>query len=134
LEDVFSRDTWLAAVREAYPDVDLDFTPEEESLAGVVDQVTALFERKGLDRFEKWRPDAVLRDRILEAPDAVAPEVLRVAAELNTRLNQLFTKTGRGTTPRVSRSRSSETERDRRRQQRQMGGRPSRRGNSTTSP
>lgn len=90
LEDLFPRHTYLEAVRAAYPDVEVDFTTDEDQVAGVVDQLTAMFERKGLEKFQKWRPAAVLRDQILEGPDKVDAEVLRVAAEVTHRLNILL--------------------------------------------
>jgi hypothetical protein len=90
LEDIFPRHTYLEAVHEAYPDVELDFTLAEGAISGVVNQVNALFERKGLAKIDKWRPAAVLRDRILQAPENVDGQTLQVVAKINTALNRLL--------------------------------------------
>ena len=37
---------------------------EDENGTTVVNKIEALFERKNLGRFEKWRPAMVLQDRI----------------------------------------------------------------------
>lgn len=91
IEDVFPRDTYLDAVKAAYPSFKTDFTVVENAFSGVVNQVTALFERKGLGKFEQWRVAAVLRDRILQAPDAVDRGTLEVVAAINVALNRLLT-------------------------------------------
>jgi predicted ATP-dependent endonuclease of OLD family len=90
LEDVFPEDEYLSAVREAYPGVDLKFTAAEKSKAGIIDRLQALFERKGLGRFEKWKPAAVLRDRILDKPDKVPPLVCQRMAKVFEAVNSLF--------------------------------------------
>jgi len=90
IEDIFPRHEYLEAVRHAYPDVELDFQAEEEELTGIVNQVDALFRRKGLGEFEKWRPAAVLRDRLLEEPERAGREAVEVISKINETLNRLL--------------------------------------------
>jgi predicted ATP-dependent endonuclease of OLD family len=90
LEDLFPEKEYLSAVAEAYSDVPLDFTDDEKTIESIVDRVTALFARKSV-KFEKWRPAAVLRDRILAAPENVDETTCRVVSAIFARLNELFT-------------------------------------------
>jgi len=90
LEDIFPQADYIGAVSEAYADVELDFTPDEQALHGVVNKVTALFRRKDVP-FEKWKAAAVLRDRILASPDAVDADMLNTVERIFTALNALFT-------------------------------------------
>lgn len=91
IEDLFPEDLYLAAVRQAYPDVKGRFSDTEKALPRAVARIQALFQRRDLGHFEKWKPAAVLRDQILAAPDAV-PDVTCDTIELIYQaLNSLFT-------------------------------------------
>jgi len=90
IEDIFPEDDYLSAVKEAYPDVDLTFTDEEKMRPGVVNKIEALFERKNLGRFEKWKSAVVLRDRILESPGTIADQTLDVVEKIYQSVNALF--------------------------------------------
>jgi predicted ATP-dependent endonuclease of OLD family len=90
IEDIFPEDQYLSAVREAYPNVRLSFTESEKALSGVVKKVEALFERKGLGRFDTWKPAAILRDRILESPETVADSTVTLIDQIYSALNSLF--------------------------------------------
>jgi predicted ATP-dependent endonuclease of OLD family len=89
IEDVFAEQEYLTAVSEAYDGLSLDFTKAERALVGVVNKVEAFFKRKET-RFEKWRPAAVLRDRVLAAPGSVADTTCDVARRMFEALNALF--------------------------------------------
>src|SRR5207302_6164104 len=101
LEDLFPEREYLSAVTDAYPEVALDFTDDEKRITSVVDRVEALFSREGLE-FQKWRPAAVLRDRILVAPDKVDNETCRIVSAIFERLNELFTVDESMARPRVA--------------------------------
>jgi len=86
-EDLFPADWYLSAVQEAYGDTSLTPGPEESSITGIAKKMSALFERRNLGRFEKWRPAAVLRDRITaepgEVPDSVVEQFGAVVEKVN---------------------------------------------------
>lgn len=91
LEDIFSEDVYLGVVKEAYGIRDLAFREEEQGIEGVVNKVKALFERRGLGQFQKWRAAAVLRDWILSNPDKIPDEVFQVVRQIFDRVNGTFT-------------------------------------------
>ena len=70
-----------------------DFNSDEEAkIEGVVNKVKALFERKGLGRFEKWRPAAILRDWITSSPDKIPSSVYETASKIFQAINHAFTR------------------------------------------
>jgi hypothetical protein len=90
LEDIFPKEEYLSAVREAYPSVDLKFSTTEVAIPEIVNRVQAFFERQNLGRFEKWRPAAILRDRILANPDSVPRAVCDTMVKIFEAVNCLF--------------------------------------------
>jgi len=89
LEDIFPEEEYLSAVEEAYQ-THIDLTPKEREIAGVVNRVQAVFERKKLGPFEKWKTAAILRDRILATPDKVSDATCDIVEKINESLNSLF--------------------------------------------
>lgn len=100
VEDLFPEAEYLSAMQTAYSDVTLDFTAEERALNGVANKVTALFKRKGLGKLDKWKPAAVLRDRILADPGRIAEKPCQDATRIFTVLNGLFLSKSRSKTRR----------------------------------
>jgi predicted ATP-dependent endonuclease of OLD family len=92
IEDVFPEDCYLAAVKEAYPQLKLVFTAEEQALAGIANKLTALFNREGVGRFEKWRVAAVLRDWLLQKPASVPESVFKTMSKIFESANAIFGK------------------------------------------
>lgn len=90
LEDIFPEDLYLEAVREAYTLQDLTFGEEEKGTEGVVDKVKALFDRKSLGQYEKWRPAAVLRDWINSKPEKIPDETWQTAKRIFEAVNKAF--------------------------------------------
>jgi predicted ATPase len=90
LEDIFPEDEYLSAVRQAYSDVDLKFNTAEKAIPEIVNRVQMFFERKNLGRFEKWRPAAILRDRILAEPEDVSKTVCDTMVRIFGAINSLF--------------------------------------------
>ncbi|MBW2123144.1 MAG: AAA family ATPase [Deltaproteobacteria bacterium] len=90
LEDIFPEDVYLEAVKEAYSIHNLKFGKKEQPVEGVVNKVKALFERRGLGQFEKWRPAAVLRDWIMENPEKIPSEVFGLVEEVFKQVNEAF--------------------------------------------
>ncbi|BBM69722.1 AAA family ATPase [Rhodothermus marinus] len=90
LEDIFPEEVYLEAVREAYNIDQLTFDEDIETTDGVVNKVKALFEYKGLGRFEKWRPAAVLRDWIMDGSEKIPTDVFRIASNLFEEINRAF--------------------------------------------
>ncbi len=91
IEDLFMDDYFLAAVKDAYGSGDYRFNADEKTIPNVIDRVTALFARKGLGDFEKWKVARLLADKILAKPQDVPTETLdaiaAIANELNTIVN-----------------------------------------------
>lgn len=90
VEDIFTEDEYLSAVKQSYPTVDLRFNNEEKALPAIVDRVQALFDRRKVGRFEKWRPAAVLRDRLIGSTVSVSAEALESASKICAAINALF--------------------------------------------
>ena len=90
IEDVFPAEFYLAAVKAAYPGVDLTFTPEEAAIPEIVCRVEKLFARRGLGRLEKWRPASVVRDRILEKPDGIPAATVAIMERVFAAVNAAF--------------------------------------------
>lgn len=94
LEDLFPETDYLDAVKEAYPGVDLAFDANELALTGTVKRLKAVFERKNLGKFDKWRPAAVLRDRASQAPAHVPQQVCEVMGRIFEAVNAAFSGLG----------------------------------------
>jgi hypothetical protein len=92
IEDVFPEDCYLAAAKEAYPNLKLSFTAKEQSLNGIVNKLTALFNRQGLGRFEKWRVASVLRDWILQKHDVIPQDTYKIMSKIFEAANAVFGK------------------------------------------
>ncbi len=90
LEDLFPEDIYLQAVINAYGKSDLEFEKEERATEGVVSKVEAMFKQKGIERFEKWRAAAVLRDWILESPNKIPEQVFLLASQIFEAVNKAF--------------------------------------------
>lgn len=91
LEDLFPQDVYLQAVKQAYKKSDLEFSNEESAIEGVVSKVKAMFKRKGIERFEKWRAAAVLRDWILESPSKIPEQTFLLISQIFKAVNKAFT-------------------------------------------
>jgi len=87
LEDLFPEEEYISAVKEAYPEIDFDFTATESTIEGVIDRVQALFSRLNLEHFEKWKPAAVIRDRIIGSPGSVPNSTLNLAEKIFETIN-----------------------------------------------
>jgi predicted ATP-dependent endonuclease of OLD family len=94
IEDVFPEPEYLSAVTEAYPGINLTFDASETALSGVVNKVRALFKRKNLGSFEKWRPAAILRDRISSAPEKLSQPVCERIGKVFEAVNGVFSTPG----------------------------------------
>jgi predicted ATPase len=94
LEDIFTEEEYLAAVREAYPEVDLSFDVSEAAMVGIVNKLKALFERRKAGTFEKWRAAATLRDRIVVAPEKLSQPTCEVIAKIFDGINRVFPESG----------------------------------------
>lgn len=90
IEDVFPEETYLSAVKEAYPNIKLSFNKSEKETDSIVDKVTALFQRKNLGKFEKWKVTTILRDWILEKPDTIPTSVFETMSQVFEAANSLF--------------------------------------------
>jgi predicted ATP-dependent endonuclease of OLD family len=92
IEDIFPEQEYLSAVREAYPGTQIELNAAEKALRGVVNKVTAVFERKGFGRFDTWKPAAVLRDRVTGSPGNVDASTLDAIEHIFEKVNTLFAR------------------------------------------
>mgnify|MGYP001052750946 CR=1 FL=1 len=90
LEDIFGEETYLESVKKAFGLEDLRFEKEEESVSGITNKVSALFNRKGYARFEKWKPAGVLRDWLLNEPHRIPDKVYNIAERIFEAINKAF--------------------------------------------
>ncbi|MGH7961916.1 MAG: ATP-dependent nuclease, partial [Candidatus Binatia bacterium] len=90
LEDLFPETDYLSALKKAYPGTDLTFSAQEKALPGIVQRVEALFKRKELGHFERWKPAMMMRDRLLEAPRMAPLSVVDVTSRIFEAVNALF--------------------------------------------
>lgn len=91
IEDVFPEDLYLGAVKEAYSNSKITLNDSEKKIEGIVNKISAFFDRKGLGKFEKWKVAAVLRDWLLEKPDTIPATVFETMSRIFESANGLFT-------------------------------------------
>ena len=89
IEDLFPDDYFMAAVKEAYGSRDFRFNADEKATPNIVDRITALFERKGLGDFEKWKVARILADNIMMKPADVPSETLDSIEAIARALNEM---------------------------------------------
>jgi energy-coupling factor transporter ATP-binding protein EcfA2 len=89
IEDLFTDDYYMAAVKRANGSGDYRFNATEKAIPNIVDRISALFERKGLGKFEKWKVARVLADTIMAEPNSVPAETLDSVETLVGELNQI---------------------------------------------
>jgi predicted ATP-dependent endonuclease of OLD family len=65
IEDLFPESLYVDAVKEAYTDVTMNFTKEEQKIASITARIESLFRREGKGKFEKWKPTQILVEWIL---------------------------------------------------------------------
>ena len=92
LEELIPADYYLDAVGRAYGKVQLDFTADENRIGNTVDRIQALFDRKGLGKFEKWRPIEVIISDLNSREDAVPKGLFEVADAIFQRIAKVFAK------------------------------------------
>lgn len=90
IEDIFTEEEYLSAVHEVYPEIDITFNPSEKSISGINNKIQALFKRKDLGKFEKWKPDAILRDRIGNSPDSISPQAYDIMTRIFEEVNKAY--------------------------------------------
>ena len=89
IEDLFPDDYFMAALKEAYGSKDYRFNADEKAIPNIIDRVTALFERKGLGDFEKWKVARILADKITAKPKDVPTETLDSIEAITKALNEI---------------------------------------------
>jgi len=89
IEDIFAEKEYLSAVSEAFGGVAFTFNDAEKAIVGVVNKVEAFFKRNDL-HFVKWKPAAILRDRILASPGKVSDATCETARRIFQALNAVL--------------------------------------------
>ncbi|MCE5225815.1 MAG: AAA family ATPase [Porphyromonadaceae bacterium] len=90
LEDIFTDNEYISAVQAAYPDADIAFDPSEKTIQGIINKIEALFLRKELGKFEKWKPAAILRDRIVDSPEDISDKAYNIMDKIFEDINRCF--------------------------------------------
>jgi len=91
-EDILTEGYYLEALKETFPSVQVDFIEEENKIDGIVNKVEAMFQRKGLGKFEKWLVSQAVRDKMLESPDKIPKQTVDIAEKIFQSINKAFTK------------------------------------------
>lgn len=89
LEDMFPQEFYLEAVKEAYPEISLEFNEEEKLIKPITKRVEAAFNRIGAS-FEKWPPARIIVDRLLKDPEALPKSTLEQFDTLFARVNSIL--------------------------------------------
>lgn len=89
IEDLFTDDYFMAAVREAYGTKDYRFNAAEKTIPNIVDRIEALFQRREIGAFEKWKVARVLADTIMNNPTGVPDETLDAIEKVVAALNEI---------------------------------------------
>ncbi|WP_182525848.1 ATP-dependent nuclease [Nocardioides dongkuii] len=89
IEDLFTDDYYIDAVKRAYGAKDFRFNADEKAIPNIVDRFEALFERKSLGDFEKWKVARELADTIMSDPSKVPAETLDAFAAIADSLNEI---------------------------------------------
>ena len=64
IEDLFSEEFYMSALKEAYPDNEVQFNEREQSIACIAKRIKEAFTRLRFGDFNKWKVASVLVDRI----------------------------------------------------------------------
>jgi len=87
IEDLFSEDMYLTAVKNAYSDYSLDFNESEKQIPMITKRFEKLFERKGLGKMDKY---VVTKELIKIIPDN--PESVQPFEEIFSKINNIASK------------------------------------------
>lgn len=89
IEDLFTDDYFMAAVKEAYGTKDYRFNAAEKTIPNIVDRIETLFQRRELGDFEKWKVARILSDTIMNNPTRVPDETLDAIEKVVAALNEI---------------------------------------------
>jgi len=90
LEDLMPEEYYLSAVSEAYEGIDISLSAEESMLPNVTDKVQAFFERKGIEKLDKWRPINVIVRRFETDPNGIPDELKENLQKVFEAVNAAF--------------------------------------------
>ncbi|MEP7024649.1 MAG: AAA family ATPase [Actinomycetota bacterium] len=90
LEDLFTSEYYLAAVKQVYGKIDLRPSAADQQIPAIAGRLTAMFARKGHPPFERWKVARALAGRVDADPRSVPPAAISAAAQLFHRLNELI--------------------------------------------
>jgi len=89
IEDLFPDEYFMAAVKTVYGTRDYRLNADEKAIPNIVERVTAVFERKGFGKFEKWQVARVLADTIMDKISEVPAETLDAIEQIAIALNEI---------------------------------------------
>jgi predicted ATP-dependent endonuclease of OLD family len=89
IEDIFPKEFYVNAVKEAYGNLELNFTEEEEKIESITKRVESAFKRLGYGEFSKWRPARTILDKIGSDFDMIPEESLKVFEKIFNFINKI---------------------------------------------
>src|SRR5262249_3254163 len=90
LEDLFPEAQYISATEEAYPGTRVTFNAAEKKLVGTINKFEAFFSRVGSQKFEKWKVDAVIRDKIFADATVVDAATFQAIGKIFEAINKIL--------------------------------------------
>lgn len=90
LEDLFPETQYIETTEEAYPGTKIALNAAEKKLVGIVNKLEAFFARSGTQKFEKWKVNGLLRDKIFLKPSLVDANTLQTVEEIFIATNKIL--------------------------------------------
>lgn len=93
-EDLFPEEFYMKALKEAYPNKEVQFNEKENSIICFTERIEKVFERLKLGDFEKWRVANVLIDWIQKdsGENKISNDTCKTFEKIFTKVNELLKK------------------------------------------
>jgi len=89
IEDIFGEETYLDALKEAYPDIEIKYTEQELEEKCISKRNKTVFKKLGQD-FDKWRPARILSDYILSGDDRITKDTRERFEKMFESINRIL--------------------------------------------
>ena len=93
-EDLFPEEFYMKALKEAYPDKEVQFNEKENSILCITVRIEKAFERLKLGDFEKWKVAYILIDWIQKdsGENKISNDTCKTFEKIFTKVNELLKK------------------------------------------
>ncbi len=94
IEDLFTEEFYMGALKEAYPDNEVQLGENEKSIACITKKINQMFERLNFGNFNKWKVTSVLIDRIQKdsKENKISDNTCRAFERIFIQVNSLLKK------------------------------------------